>query len=279
MSLYSPNSGIIGKAAQVRTGMFDLINDQVNFDIADNPYIYLDAGKPASYSGTGSTWYDISGNGHNGTLGSSGVSYVASPPLHHQSGTIFFNPIVGGNNVKVDMGGSLDYGNQFTVIALVNAISRYDIQPIMLNIDPGATTEGWMVGWNRWQTSDLAFRTSVGEGTGGSNKTNVYSSNGAMANNAWRMNTWILDKTSNYTSMRSNWTWQYQNQSLGGRDFDVSGKTTTIGAYNSVSGDTGTSYPYFGRMSAIIVYKRILTEAEINRNFAFFKPRFGGSWQ
>ena len=279
MSLYSPNSNIIGAAPKVKTGMFDLINDQVNWGIADNPYIYLDAGKSSSNPGTGTTWYDISGNGNNGTLGSSGVSWVASPTTHHQSGTVFFNPGVGGNNVKVDMGGSLDYGNQFTVIALVASIYRYDIQPIMLNIDPGATTEGWMVGWNRWNTADHAFRTSVGGGTGASNKTNVYSSTGAMQDGPWKMNTWILDKTSNYTSMKSNSTWQYQNQSLGGHDFDVSGKTTTIGAYNSVSGSTGTSYPYFGRMSALIVYKRILTEAEINRNYAFFKPRFGGNWQ
>lgn len=36
--------------------------------IADGLLLNLDAGKTASYSGTGTTWNDISGNGNNGTL-------------------------------------------------------------------------------------------------------------------------------------------------------------------------------------------------------------------
>jgi hypothetical protein len=39
--------------------------------------LYLDAGNTASYPGTGSTWYDISGNTNN-TTGSTGVTYSSA---------------------------------------------------------------------------------------------------------------------------------------------------------------------------------------------------------
>jgi len=40
--------------------------------------LYLDASNPSSYSGSGSTWYDLSGNGNNGTLNS--VTYSSNGP-------------------------------------------------------------------------------------------------------------------------------------------------------------------------------------------------------
>lgn len=42
--------------------------------ITEGLVLNLDAGNPSSYSGTGTTWYDLSGNGNNGTL-VNGVSY------------------------------------------------------------------------------------------------------------------------------------------------------------------------------------------------------------
>ena len=42
--------------------------------VKDNLVLYLDAGSPKSYGGSGTTWTDISRNGNNGTL-VNGVSY------------------------------------------------------------------------------------------------------------------------------------------------------------------------------------------------------------
>jgi len=42
--------------------------------VQDGLVLYLDAGNPASYPGTGNTWFDLSGNGNNGTL-VNGVGY------------------------------------------------------------------------------------------------------------------------------------------------------------------------------------------------------------
>ena len=36
--------------------------------VRDNLILYVDAGNVKSYSGSGTTWKDLSGNGHDGTL-------------------------------------------------------------------------------------------------------------------------------------------------------------------------------------------------------------------
>ena len=42
--------------------------------VTDGLVLHLDAANRKSYPGSGSTWYDLSGNGNNGTI-NSGVSY------------------------------------------------------------------------------------------------------------------------------------------------------------------------------------------------------------
>lgn len=56
-------TGVTVKDAAIATG-----NSQL---------LYLDAGNPASYPGSGSTWYDISGNG-NDTTGTTNTAYSSS---------------------------------------------------------------------------------------------------------------------------------------------------------------------------------------------------------
>ena len=43
--------------------------------------MWLDAGNPASYSGSGTTWTDLSGNGNDQTL-INAPTYVAGPPSY-----------------------------------------------------------------------------------------------------------------------------------------------------------------------------------------------------
>ncbi len=42
--------------------------------VTDGLVLYLDAANPKSYPGTGTSWYDLSGNGNNGTL-VNGIGY------------------------------------------------------------------------------------------------------------------------------------------------------------------------------------------------------------
>lgn len=61
--------------------------------ITNGLVLNLDAGNPASYSGSGTTWTDLSGNGNNGTL-------VNSPTYNaNNQGYLSFN----GSNTYVDL--------------------------------------------------------------------------------------------------------------------------------------------------------------------------------
>ena len=70
----------------------------------------LDATNSLSYSGAGSTWYDLSGKGHNGTL--TNVTYSAS-----SGGTMVFN----GTNGVVPISQPIPTGSDFTISAWVYA--------------------------------------------------------------------------------------------------------------------------------------------------------------
>lgn len=54
------------------------INQEGKPSIGACPVLYLDAAVTTSYPGTGTTWYDLSGNGNDGTLIGSGITYAST---------------------------------------------------------------------------------------------------------------------------------------------------------------------------------------------------------
>lgn len=64
----------VGNPVQIRTGIGSLISigpapaAPAENIVTDQLLMHLDAANASSYSGAGSTWYDLSGNGYNGTL-------------------------------------------------------------------------------------------------------------------------------------------------------------------------------------------------------------------
>jgi len=63
------------------------------------PVLYLDASNPASYPGTGTTWYDISGNGNDVTMvNSNSITWNNSLPVYFSTGANgWFNNPSGSN--------------------------------------------------------------------------------------------------------------------------------------------------------------------------------------
>ena len=73
--------------------------------VTDGLKLWLDASNPASYPGTGTTWFDLSGNGNNGTMVNGVVplsnamqfdgvnDYVAIPTLNNIPTTLINNAI------------------------------------------------------------------------------------------------------------------------------------------------------------------------------------------
>jgi len=75
--------------------------------VTDSLVLCLDAANPRSYPGSGTTWYDLSGNGHNGTL-VNGVGFNSG-----ERGSMIFD----GTNDYIDYGNFLDDPTDFTVVA------------------------------------------------------------------------------------------------------------------------------------------------------------------
>jgi len=107
----------------------------------------LDAGNPLSYSGSGTVWNDLSGNGYNGTL-TNGPTFSSD-----NKGSIVFDGtndhIVCANNTTLDNISSL---TDFTVEGLV----KWNVVPtggngqfIMANVNPtNPLTGGLQLGYN-----------------------------------------------------------------------------------------------------------------------------------
>ena len=278
MGYYSQNSNLIGVAPRNRTGVHDLVNSQVNWDIVpDDLYLHLDAGREESYPGTGATWYDLSGNGFDATVYGN-ISWGFSP-VDQVDSKFFFLPGT-SNDAKISLGNTLDFGNEFTICALIRPLSDSNIQPLICNVDPGPTTEGFFFGWNTWGTSDRKVRVLVGQGTGSDNKHSVWSDADAFSVTPpeWCFFTVTIGKTVSEAHVRLNMSTIIDSADLDDMDFDVSGQDVTIGAFNSVQAAVGTSYPACCHISAIAVYKRFLTYHEQIHNFNYYKRRFGGGW-
>ena len=76
--------------------------------VTDGLKLYLDASNPASYPGSGTTWFDLSGNGNNGTM----VNGVV--PL---SNAMQFD---GVNDYVISNISNASYGSEFSIYMWVN---------------------------------------------------------------------------------------------------------------------------------------------------------------
>ncbi|CAN2222917.1 Listeria/Bacterioides repeat [Candidatus Nanopelagicaceae bacterium] len=103
---YNANGPVIGRVIDTTTALGSEASTVVNNGsvltkgmVTSGLDLYLDASNARSYSGTGSTWYDLSGNGRNATA-------VGSPTFDSANGAFNFN----GTSQYFDLGNtSLNY--------------------------------------------------------------------------------------------------------------------------------------------------------------------------
>jgi len=126
------------------------------------PVLYLDASNLSSYPGTGTTWYDISGNGNDVTMvNSSSISWINSSPVYFSTGADgwFNNP----------SGSKLPTGNaNYTFIIWVQLGSNWGGSGLMSvgsfgtpNQSNALRTAATGLLLNYWWANDLVGVTSV----------------------------------------------------------------------------------------------------------------------
>lgn len=197
----------------------------------------LDAGNPASYPGTGTTWADLSGVGNNASLNGSAPwtsggtqSYFTFASGYADPGTILPNTAytkVGIFRVAGNYGNFMSGGGT-SAHAFWGAFTQY------LNSGHNGqwstVTSPVVTPVNQWVFGAVSFSNTTG----------------------WRL---YLNTETPVTSPSTD-------------QFADNPAQIYVGAY-----ETGN---YFGGdVAATLIYNRVLTDAEIAQNFAYYQSRFG----
>jgi hypothetical protein len=214
--------------------------------VTDGLVLCLDAGNSVSYPGTGTTWFDLSGNGNNGTL-VNGVGYSAS-----NFGSLVFDGIddratISGSN------SSLNSATALTMISWVNPIQlKSGWQGVFLRQTVGVY-ELWIF------DNKLRYGLNTGSGTGRA------SGNISLVNNNWYMLSWTYDGSTVrlYVNAIPDSTFS--------RTGSIPTSTSTI-----FIGYSGFSSEYFnGYVNICQLYSKALSAQEIRQNFNATRSRFG----
>ena len=209
--------------------------------VKDGLVLYLDAANPKSYPGSGTTWYDLSGNGNHGTL-VNGPTYTSD-----NNGSIVFD----GSNDYINLNFAFNQStsqNQYTLIigAKLSTISSSRRQ--------------------MWSPDNGGFDWGFGSGDGG--KFIIFSGENYYTGKTQDLNWHIF--TGQWSSSG---TKLYIDNKI-----DIS--TTSISYDSSISSTTnigrnpGFGEYFNGNISFVCLYNKILTDAEISQNFAAYRGRY-----
>lgn len=221
--------------------------------------LHLDAANVKSYPGTGTTWFDLSGNGNNGTL-TNGPTYNSL-----NNGSMVFD---GTNDFSIHTGAPITGNSPFTVTGFFYIT--------------GSTTQKatWGIG-----------------GNSGLQGINSYSLNGTNLISTDLWGTTTIQSSQSYDL--NSWTfcaWVYRgtvfsraNISLYKNGIEYTGTALTLARGGEASvpninntgiviGRAGTNdvlYTAPVRISSINFYNRALSNAEVNQNFEAHRGRYG----
>jgi len=219
--------------------------------------LYLDAGNPKSYPGTGSTWYDRTQNGNDGTL-VNGVVFNGG-----NGGGMVFD----GVDDRVSKNTSIDTGQNFTVSSWIfPTLLGTTRRAVVGNSYPYSGRVGWLF-CTAGGSINNTFFLSIG---------NDISYRNAAANtlspNTWQYITAIVANGGGSITLLKNG----QPTNTAGVGLTTGTITYTSPQFNVGFRDiNGATDPYTGRISQVAIYNRALTQQEVLQNYEATKSRFG----
>ena len=222
----------------------------------------LDAGNTKSYPGSGTTWFDRSGNGNNGTL-------------------------VNGPTFSSGNGGSLNFDgvNDVIVGPSSNDITGNGLQNMTLSVWLKFTTTsiGYVANIKRTNSASTLFGLNVNYNNAGSNLAGsmgfLYRNNSNLDhiwithadnynNGVWHNLTAVIGpSTTNYLYINGN----LKNSDGGG----IESVTGNSGEFTLGSFANGIAPFFAGNISNAVFYNKSLTAAEVLQNYNATKGRFG----
>ena len=220
--------------------------------------MHLDAADKNSYPGSGTTWYDLSGNNSNGTL-VNGLLYS-----NLRGGAFTMD---GGDETITFSSSILDTtlpSNSFTLISVVeaaNIVYPRSTHPFSIYGNPTVSSKGWQAGEG---TSDTYINIEVSDGT---NYTYGYLYPTAQINTIYHR-VFTVDRTAGVTS-----TYYINGQQIGLVTAPtVTGTIYTAGSTIQFGNNVG--WRFIGNIYQFQMYNKVLTPAEIQQNYQQHRTRF-----
>jgi hypothetical protein len=241
MSIFTPFA-FYGSAPTIAPGV-----------VTDGLVLYLDAGNPASYPGSGNFWTDLSGTQATPAQLSGSFSYTSS------------------------FGGALIFNNAtpFAGHAFVSSSLSLSSTTITVQTFYNITSYGtfWNILQTKWNTTggpQTEYHFGV-EAIGGGRKIDVYTKTGgpftgstAIATGSWYNSAFTIDGSNNLRI--------YLNGNLDGSYTSV---TKPVQVWETIVADKRNNFDINGPLPVTLTYNRALSQAEIQQNYNVFKSRYG----
>ena len=225
--------------------------------VTDGLILVLDASDPSSYSGSGTTWYDRSGNNTNGTL-TNGVSFNSS-----DGGSMVFD----GSNDAVAINPDFSSINEFSISfwAKNDVYGTTTTQALTGNYPSGGSYI--RVNTNTTNFFILTYINGI--------ENNFFFSSGAIdytsinqqgSENLW--NNYVVTFKNNDSAK------VYINNNLI-KTQTLSDSISGLDKSFKAVGNYGNSYVWDGKIAETLFYNKSLTSNEILQNYNATKSRFG----
>jgi len=210
--------------------------------VTDGLVLNLDAGNSASYPGSGTTWYDLSGNGNNGTLIGT-PSYTASPG--------YFD--ITSDNTYARLSSYSHGTNDFTYSMWVK-FDAFDSLDTLFE--------------NGSYVDSLLFRVQ------NTTSIRVYTEGSLRGTFTWSPST---DNWYNVVYTRSGSTnTLYVNGTQSGSTFTNQTNISISNSYTFLMRSQHTSNQFInGQLAQYAMYSKALTASEVTQNFDALKGRYG----
>lgn len=231
--------------------------------VTDGLVTYLDAANPKSYSGSGTTWNDLSGNGYHATIYNSATydSNIKAFVLDNTDDYIRLNT---GLNLET-LGASYNFTIMFGAKKLYYGTGgNNNGNSNLINASNNGYTTGWRVTESNQGTPGNAFSGTARYGIGAPDTGSTITISDTIAN-----------RTSIVAFARS--ATQFYAFLNGITKTEVETNTSYVAGTNN--GYVGTASngvgKFAGNIHFIMIYNRALSAAEIQQNFSALRGRFG----
>jgi hypothetical protein len=221
--------------------------------------LYLDASNIKSYAGTGTTWFDISGNGRNCT-------WVSTPSVGTDTGVNYFTTL--GNRCIGPASNSLGINNTsgYTIFLIVKQLSLVGAAAFKFykNNLTGSAGRG-IFAHATWSDNNIYF--DQGGCCSSDTRTNIDS--GGISN--WTILAFRRFGDSSTRSIIKNNLALATNTDTAS-NIDLDSRALDIGSADEYGGNSSV---WNARLNSFVVYNRGLSDLEIQKNFEAIRGRYG----